>query len=371
MKIKTSLLILLIAPFSSAWETEPLACYYELKLNDKRYSQIEEKINSRIATGLLEAATKASPGRLSSLVSSAKCDEEAWQSLRKAILDKLGDTGFKHRGVLEVFVRDEIPERLKCSIKYEDSSYYPLDKRLEGTSIVSVSDLMPGIRMCGTNLGSDKLSHFFVQGFDFYNRAKTSKSLLHALQESSKTEEGDFGLASTHTKSYADLAANYSGGVFYRDIEQYFQCHEGKFVYKNNFNICNHIQPAWDEAINCNEYASVFNGKKNPVPLEKYVKRRAAARAKEYKKISGAEARRFDCPIEANECLKVHNYYSANIAGWNKISESITTQSDWEDHLMHNYCLVAAKNQKAQELNKQAPEVTNKKRPATRSGVSR
>ena len=38
---------------------------------------------------------------------------------------------------------------------------------------------------------------------------------------------------------------------------------------------------------------------------------------------------------------------------------------------MHNYCLVAAKNQKAQELNKQAPEVTNKKRPATRSGVSR
>ncbi len=67
-------------------------------------------------------------------------------------------------------------------------------------------------------LGTDKIDHFWVQGFDYFRVSKDGLEPERAVRWGTRTELGIWGEATTGVFSYADLAANYDGYQFYATL---------------------------------------------------------------------------------------------------------------------------------------------------------
>jgi hypothetical protein len=99
-----------------------------------------------------------------------------------------------------------------------------------------------------TRIGSDKLGHFFQQGFMYYeNIVRKSATLQMALDWGHSTEAGGFGLATTGVYSRADLEANYQGYLFYRNL------HNNPAM---NFDISDYINSKWNEESHTSTYVA-------------------------------------------------------------------------------------------------------------------
>jgi hypothetical protein len=102
-------------------------------------------------------------------------------------------------------------------------------------------------------IGSDKLTHFFAQGYE-YIEVEREQGLAAALRHGNKTEMGKYGLSANGIYSYGDLSANYCGLGFWKHLTHhgcgYFtKCH-GKWVQSRKFCWRRYVNPAWDEGIN-------------------------------------------------------------------------------------------------------------------------
>lgn len=170
--------------------------------------------------------------------------------------------------------------------------------------MLSLAGVEPSINLRGHFVGVDKLGHFFDQGHDYYRVSKkTSGSLAlkidTALSYGRRLEEGRYGLVSTGVKSYADLAANYGGYLFWSQLTEgvnpYFKCSGQNWVQIRSFDFKQYVNPGWDEAINCSTYDQ---------DLAKDV---AAAQKKlEYK---SKNKRKFTCPVSITQCRRMISYY--------------------------------------------------------------
>ena len=96
-------------------------------------------------------------------------------------------------------------------------------------------------------IGSDKFGHFFTEGYIYYKKAfLKKKGIVKTLKWGMRTERGKFGLKTTGVYSYADLAANYKGMSFWKNIvmselhntsNSYFRCDGNNFIQIRKFNI--------------------------------------------------------------------------------------------------------------------------------------
>ena len=110
------------------------------------------------------------------------------------------------------------PSRYKTG--YTDSIYIALP-----TNYLTIS---PTVDLFGTEFGSDKLEHFFQQGYRYYQiereeavkGAETKAAVLKAVKWGQKTERTYFGLWVSGVYSNADLYANYAGMKFYDGLTQ-------------------------------------------------------------------------------------------------------------------------------------------------------
>ncbi len=86
--------------------------------------------------------------------------------------------------------------------------------------------ISPTVRLYGTEFGTDKLEHFFQQGYQYYHilrkaekaGAATGKALKKAIAWGQRTERTYFGLLVSGVYSNADLYANYAGMRFYEGL---------------------------------------------------------------------------------------------------------------------------------------------------------
>lgn len=84
----------------------------------------------------------------------------------------------------------------------------------------------PTIRLYGVDLGTDKIGHFFQQGAAYFDRHADARAagvsddvaIDLAVQYGVLTEATFFGVGLTGVYSNADLAANYAGFKFYRNL---------------------------------------------------------------------------------------------------------------------------------------------------------
>lgn len=110
------------------------------------------------------------------------------------------------------------PSRFKTS--YGDSIYI-----LSPTNYVTIS---PTVKLYGFEFGTDKVEHFFQQGYSYYQIYKRSLASGLAAEESTRraikwgqmTERTYFGTLVSGVYSNADLYANYAGLKFYLGLIQ-------------------------------------------------------------------------------------------------------------------------------------------------------
>ncbi len=84
----------------------------------------------------------------------------------------------------------------------------------------------PTVRLYGVYLGTDKIGHIFQQGYEYFNLyddaraggAEEAVALAKAVKYGVLTELGLYGIMLTGVYSNADLAANYAGFKFYRNL---------------------------------------------------------------------------------------------------------------------------------------------------------
>ncbi len=152
----------------------------------------------------------------------------------KKVFKKIGAMSdiLEYQSKIEVWVEKELEEGKYWKIPYSQNTKYANVKENFGFW-KTFKVLGPTMLVAGTRIGSDKLGHFFHEGFEYYEDIKkyidthegynpyqrstwggweTMQDYYHDL------ETGKQGTGTTGVYSFADLAANYAGFSFYIDL---------------------------------------------------------------------------------------------------------------------------------------------------------
>jgi len=126
----------------------------------------------------------------------------------------------------------------------------------------------PTVQIGEIRLGTDKLAHFFSEGWWYYKRWNKNREKLTVdnweqglLEYGVRLEKWVQGMTLTGIFSRADMEANYQGFLFY-----YRLCHgekpmlnqqAGRWIFSDSFNFRDYVSPNWDESWNSNIYGAV------------------------------------------------------------------------------------------------------------------
>lgn len=124
----------------------------------------------------------------------------------------------------------------------------------------------PTLEINAIRLGSDKLAHFFSEGWWYYKRWRkhhagdTQEQLQRNLFEYGvKLEQWIQGMKTSGVFSPADLEANYQGFVFYHQLchgeEPLLYRRQNRWHFSDRFDFRDHVSPEWDESWNPNIYS--------------------------------------------------------------------------------------------------------------------
>ncbi len=154
----------------------------------------------------------------------------------------------------------------------EGRSYYVLDN---GQALVESAGRIQ--RVVPILVSSDKFSHFFYRGLKLFRKlgAGEAEDLDRVLAHNYRQEASFWGSRSTGVAAYGDLVANFQGMRFWihllgqgldgRPLEDplgkeqtpLVACSsEGLWVQARQPDIRDYLDPAWDEALNCNRMRS-------------------------------------------------------------------------------------------------------------------
>jgi hypothetical protein len=222
MKISKAICFLLIAAFmvpsGFAFETdqfrlpsEPLADIGD-EISDYTFENIKNavaKLNNKIEKCIADENCEHS--KLVYLQSEDAIALEVFRSLGSGFIPftKAGTFVEKHKFVHQ-------PSRFKSD--YGDSIY-----QLVPTNYFTMS---PTIKMYGSEFGTDKIAHFFQQGYDYYKIYRKALSEKNSEKEAEKkaikwgkrTESTYFGKLVSGVYSNADLYSNFAGLRFYQGL---------------------------------------------------------------------------------------------------------------------------------------------------------
>jgi hypothetical protein len=130
-------------------------------------------------------------------------------------------------------------------------------------------ELSPIVQVSGVLMGIDKLGHFLAQGFQYYERHRAlprelpASARYEALRQYGHAQEvGALGIATGGVYSFADLAANWAGMLFFlslfEDIDaegdrhaRYFvRTESGGYRLARAFHWYEWVSSDWDEVLN-------------------------------------------------------------------------------------------------------------------------
>jgi hypothetical protein len=128
--------------------------------------------------------------------------------------------------------------------------------------------LSPVVMIAGVLIGTDKLGHFLAQGFQYFEhyqqvRARDEAARLSAVRALAHAQEmGQLGVATGGMYSFADLASNWDGMLFFMALfddvaveganhARYFTSDgRGRLVRTRDFRWAEWVTPDWDEVLN-------------------------------------------------------------------------------------------------------------------------
>ena len=118
------------------------------------------------------------------------------------------------------------------------------------------------VNVCGVRMGADKLTHFFDDGFHYYNALRSKRKKLEPediRQLSMVFELSYMGTRITGIASRADIEANLAGVQYYGELfggksPMIGRGLDGRLVMLRRPDICDYVTPQYDERILPNEY---------------------------------------------------------------------------------------------------------------------
>lgn len=146
--------------------------------------------------------------------------------LSEAYITKLAFTGLSRNGTpqnrMEAFFRygDFEPDTSLFKVRAGESVYGSFRRP------ITIQMLSPTIHLHRVYFGTDKLGHFFEQGYEYYEEyrgelARTRdevKAVRKAIRHGVTQEKTYYGMLVDGVYSNADLAANYAGFQFYLNL---------------------------------------------------------------------------------------------------------------------------------------------------------
>ncbi|WP_157729914.1 hypothetical protein [Bacterioplanes sanyensis] len=166
-------------------------------------------------------------------------------------------------GQVETFAEqsDQVERR---RIPFEQSIYRDFAWQYSPSLVLS-QRIAAVIRLGGTEVGTDKLGHFFTEGASYFAATQRLQGELNAgLLFGEWSESLYFGAQTTGVFSYADLVANFQGLRFWNRIlaeqpdplygtqpEAYIRCENKRWQRANDFLWADYVDDGWNESINC------------------------------------------------------------------------------------------------------------------------
>jgi hypothetical protein len=280
---------------------------------DDSSDALERRLDQALDAGVARANEAAAP-----------CDEDTlYRELRRALASP-----FIGHVIAEALNEDEALDRRR--VRRAHSIYRDLGL-LDNVS-VHWKDLSAVIRVGDTLMGVDKIGHFFVEGWQYFEVAhQDGEGVAAAVEWGEGSEQTYFGRFTTGVHSYADLVANFEGMRFWlrvlgragdpldqgwRERRPYVTCRrrfwiagERRFYLARKLDLDDYVTPVWDEAVNCSSYRS------------EEIEALVGARIAELSETAGAD---YTCPVDPDACARARERYG-----------------DWAPRLLHPACLAA------------------------------
>ncbi|MGK5084992.1 hypothetical protein WDW37_17015, partial [Bdellovibrionota bacterium FG-1] len=111
------------------------------------------------------------------------------------------------------------PSLKKVTVPYGESIYANAGLNT-GSGGLFLMGIAPSLVLGGHSIGTDKLGHFFDQGYDYYEAIYVHHSDPgQTIESMGFDDENDVnGMKGNGIRSYADMATNFSGYLFWREV---------------------------------------------------------------------------------------------------------------------------------------------------------
>ena len=185
------------------------------------------------------------------------CDQ---QRLYEKLIREFGES---IEGRLEAYAEDSnlLSRR---TVALQDSIYR--DFAWQSSPSLMLSERMASvITLAGIEIGTDKLGHFFSEGYSYFLVTDhLKKSLESGLLFGEWSESVYFGAQTTGVYSFADLTANFQGLRFWNRVlaqqqdplsgkrpGAYVACVDDQWQQVDRFQWADYVDAAWNESVNC------------------------------------------------------------------------------------------------------------------------
>ncbi len=133
------------------------------------------------------------------------------------------------------------------------------DAPFRASPVIFLFGVARTIKLAGSLTGTDKLGHFFSQGFKYFRSHLKGWSEERIANRGRFNERWIFGRLTTSVYSNADLVANWEGYLFYRSLfedgiipgkSRIVRFRDGRAEVVRPFTWADHVNDYWDEALN-------------------------------------------------------------------------------------------------------------------------
>lgn len=191
-----------------------------------------------------------------------RCDEERLYTM---LTDQLAGAVI---GELETFA-EESPDIERRRVTLEQSIYRNFFWQASPTLMWS-ERVAAVIRLQGVEMGTDKLGHFFSEGYSYFLATEQlERDIESALLFGEWSESVYYGAQTTGVFSFADLVANTQGLRFWnrvlgrkpdpltgQPVTPYVVCDGDRWQVAQAFAWDDYVDSGWSEAVNCPAFGS-------------------------------------------------------------------------------------------------------------------
>ncbi len=256
-----SLIFTILIHSSFAAETD------QFTRRDEALEDVSKKINSRVNEIVENVIEKQN-----------NCDEiELYKNLRQYFGNHIN--GKLTKEILEN--KTLYPKRFLSISDSIYSNFSPRDGLGMGFKFMKNKEITISsvIRMNDIEVGTDKIEHFFGQGFYYFqDQYLKKKGLEKALKIGIAKEKFMLGgnVLGNGVFSYGDLAANFNGMRFWNHLLQkhvdvlgknenlgpYISCQNNKFIQIKKIDLTDYFDHSMDEGINCSKFPRIETANK-------------------------------------------------------------------------------------------------------------